>query len=482
MATILTNFFQINGVISTDKTVLQNMNTLCKAAGCWMTYDISEGRWSVIINQPGSPVVTFDDSTIIGSINVSGTGVSELYNQGTIEFPHKDLRDQTDYIDLELPSEDRFPNELDNRLNISLDCVNDPIQAQYILNSELKQSRVDKVITFRTDYSYIGLKAGDLIAVTNSVYGYTAKVFRITKIEEDDGDTLTLSITAIEYDEDVYSTTGLIRKVREKKTGIVPKAANTALTAKDNEASLKLELTDTAKALGLSLFFVPATGFTGYSSGTYYLDSAGQKVQISASDVVIEWTFEDGEDLDIRCAVVSPNVGVSTVDDYVGYTGPSSNFVWPVGSTIGSGGTAYIEWGGDNTGTGTEAVRVDIDRLKTVFPSKRYFAIECRGNWYVQRGSKPVRLVATLYEGGTTTRQESPAGSGNSPFGFTNTGATRARVLSGVGVYVDSLAGGVGDPGDPGAITPGDLMGYFVFDTQTNQGQFLQQLPPQIVE
>lgn len=482
MATISVNGFKINGVISTDKTVMQNLNELCTACGAWMTYDIAEGKWSVIINSTGTSVASFDDSNIIGSINISGTGVNELYNQATIEFPHKDLRDQTDYIDLAIPTANRFANELDNRLNIRTDLVNDPVQAQYLANVELKQSRVDKVITFRTDYSKIALKAGDLIDVTSQQYAYTNKVFRITRVEESDDDVLGISITALEYDSDVYSTSGLTREVREKKTGIIPKATNTAIAALDNQASLKLELTDTAKALGLSLFFVPATGFSGFNSGTYYLDSAGQKVSIAASDVVIEWTFEDGSDLDIRCAVVSPNTGVTTVDDYVGYTGTgASNYVWPVGSTTGSSGTAYIEWGGDNQGTGTETVRVDIDRLRTVFPSKRYFAIECRGNWYVSRGSKPVRLVATLYEGGTTTRQESPLGSGNSPFGFTNTGATRARVLSGVGVYVDSQAGG-GVGIEPGAVTPGDLMGYFVFDSQTNQGQFLQQLPPQIVE
>jgi len=234
MSTIGT-LFEINGVISTDKSVMQNINTLCTSAGAWMTYDIAEGRWSVVINRAGSSVSSFNDSNIIGGINISGTGVNELYNSATIEYPHKDLRDQTDYIDLEIPAGDRFPYELDNRLNIKLDCINNPVTAQYLASVELKQSRIDKVIQFRTDYSKIGLKAGDIIDVTNSVYGYTAKKFRITKVEEEDTEGLAISITALEYDENVYSTDGLIRKIREKKTGIIPKDNNDNLGDKDRE-------------------------------------------------------------------------------------------------------------------------------------------------------------------------------------------------------------------------------------------------------
>lgn len=248
MASIFSGF-TINGVISTDKTVMQNLNELCTACGAWMTYDIADGKWSVIINSTGSSIASFDDSNIIGSINVSGTGVNELYNQATIEFPHKDLRDQTDYIDLAIPTADRFANELDNRINIRTDLVNDPVQAQYLATVELKQSRVDKVITFRTDYSKIGLKAGDLIDVTSEQYSYTNKVFRITRVEESDDDVLGISITALEYDANVYSTAGLTREVREKKTGIIPKATNTAVANSEN-ASLTVNLTSSLNNVG----------------------------------------------------------------------------------------------------------------------------------------------------------------------------------------------------------------------------------------
>jgi hypothetical protein len=224
---------KINGVVSTDKTVLQNLNDLCSASGCWLTYDIADGKWSVIINKPGTSVASFSNSNIIGNIDVSGTGVTELYNAVSVEFPHQDLRDTKDYVDLEIPSIQRFPNEITNTLNIQYDNINDPIHAQYLANVELKQSRVDKVIEFRTDYSYIGLKAGDLIDVTSEMYGFTSKVFRIIKVAEDDTDGIQISITALEYDTDVYNVGSLTRLDRNKKTGIILKSKNPAVQASE---------------------------------------------------------------------------------------------------------------------------------------------------------------------------------------------------------------------------------------------------------
>jgi len=131
MTTIVPGLFNINGVIDTNNSVLQNIQLIAEAAGSWVTYDINEGQWAVVINRPGTSQASFNDSNIIGSINVYGSGINELYNAVSIEFPHKDLRDQTDYIDLEIPDSERLPNELDNRLNLSNSLIND----QYRLNT-----------------------------------------------------------------------------------------------------------------------------------------------------------------------------------------------------------------------------------------------------------------------------------------------------------------------------------------------------------
>lgn len=265
MPSILTSPFSINGVISTDKTVVQNMNTICDAAGAWMTYDITQGKWSVIINRAGTSVASFNDSNILGAINVSGTGVTELYNSAVITHPHKDLRDATDSITLTVSDSVRFENEIDNTISIETDLVNDPVQAQYLASVELKQSRVDKVIEFRTDFSKLGLKAGDLIDITSSVYGYEAKMFRITKVtEQDSDDVLTISITALEYDANVYDAASgltistLTRQEKTKANGITPITSNTSVIAKNNAGTASGLTNFFSNPLALGALGIPA--------------------------------------------------------------------------------------------------------------------------------------------------------------------------------------------------------------------------------
>jgi len=219
----LADRYQINGLLDTAKKVMENIERITSASASWLKYDIHEGKWGVVINRSGTSTASFDDSNIIGSVEVSGTGLKELYNSVKVEFPHRDLRDSADFVTVEIQSADRNANEEDNTLQLIYDIINEPVQAQLLGLIELKQSRVNLVASFETDYTYINLKAGDLIELTNERFGFTNKVFRIITITEAQGDdgALTMKITALEYDADVYSTTDLSRFVRSDSNGII---------------------------------------------------------------------------------------------------------------------------------------------------------------------------------------------------------------------------------------------------------------------
>lgn len=448
MSTIIPKIFSINGVIDTAKSVKSNLDIIARACGSWLTFDVTSGKWSVVINQSGESQYSFNNSNIIGSITVSGTGVSELYNAVQLQFPHEDLLDRTDYITFTIPENDLYPNETTNTLNVQYDCINNPTQAELLARRELKQSRVDKIIQFRTDYSKLGVKAGDIIDVTAEMYGYTNKKFRVLNVTEEDQDdhTLIISITAFEYDENVYSSDGLTREERKFENGIIGKCANQTVRNSDAEANSGIDLGALAAANGLLLLLNQATG-------RYTLTQGGAPAYLNASSAVISWTFQDGMDLDIRCRVYSPFLGQGSIDDYLGWTGASSTSKWP------ATGTPVLIWGGDNTGLGNEAVAVNVQQLKNLFPTQQYFVIECRGNWYGSPGTRPVKLNATIWEGGTVTQ---------SGFTFVNSGYTKARTAPGVEVYVDSFTQ------DPTAL--GDLMGYLVIDVREQKCQFINDI------
>ena len=235
-AETLADRYQINGLIDTKNPVLQNAEAILNATASWLSYDAHEGKWGIVINKADTSVASFNDTNILGNIALSGTGLQDLYNSVKVQFPHRELRDSADFYNIAVPTSSipadwtpfsRNTNEETNVLEITYDIINEPIQAQMLGLIELKQSRIDKIIQFETDFSYYNLKAGDIIDITNSRFGFSAKTFRIMSITEvqEDGGALLMNITALEYDVNVYSIADLYRFTRSDIDGIQPLGA-----------------------------------------------------------------------------------------------------------------------------------------------------------------------------------------------------------------------------------------------------------------
>lgn len=112
-----------------------------------------------------------------------------------------------------------------------------------------------------------------------------------------------------------------------------------------------------------------------------------------ADYIVLSYEFIDGEDLDTRTGIITPNVGqvTSTYRNYLGYDGESQ---WPTASA-----TPYLIWGEDNQGLGFESVLVDLNQFKLAYPSETEIVIDCRAHWYSTIGNLPVKISAVLYKG-----------------------------------------------------------------------------------
>ena len=229
---------QINGAIDTSQTVLSNINAIATNSQSWVTWDTTIAKWRIIANAPAATntAYTFDDTTIIGGISVTGTPLEKMYNAAEITFNNDELRDDIDSLGIRLPEDQRYPNESENAVNLNYTLINNPIHAQLLGSIELLQSRLDKIITFTTDFSSSGLTAGEVIRVNAPIYGYSNKLFRVTTIEESDEDDggILFRITAIEYNSSVYSST-LQRDQRTKATDIIPFELNNCVQQSINE-------------------------------------------------------------------------------------------------------------------------------------------------------------------------------------------------------------------------------------------------------
>ena len=176
--------YRINGVLDAGQTVLSNLDRIMSSCDSWMTYNAALGQWSVVINKAETAAYAFTDNNIIGDIRVSATDITSSINQVEARFPFKENRDQAAFVNLETPVGLLYPNEPVNKYSITYDLVNDSVQAQYLANRLLEQAREDLIVSFSTTYYGIQVDAGNVVSVTNADYGWSAKLFRVMKVNE----------------------------------------------------------------------------------------------------------------------------------------------------------------------------------------------------------------------------------------------------------------------------------------------------------
>jgi hypothetical protein len=123
-----------------------------------------------------------------------------------------------------------------------------------------------------------------------------------------------------------------------------------------------------------------------------------------ADYIVIEYTFLTGRDLDTRTRIALPAIG--------SYSG------WGFTDLVPN----LLEWGGDNTGTGTEASLLKVANFRSQYPSVEDITIDCRAQWYNIVGSDPVGLKVSMYIGGTMVKDEDN-------YNWTNPTATSTQIL-----------------------------------------------------
>ena len=318
--------FEINGVIDTNNSVKQNIDSILQNGGAWLSYDVTEGQWRPIIKKAidaeftgsissttltvtafaegrieagqtlsgtgvtagttivsqvtpllsgetigqigrytvsasqtvGSTTMTtatsgllsFSDDNILTGITISSTRLDDLYNAYEVEFFDKNNRDQRAYTRDEL-STGLNPNEPDNAMRLSLEFTNNSVQADLIANMELRQSRDDLVIEFTASHYGVQAQAGDIIQVTNDIYGWAPKLFRVMRVKEQEGDEgqLTAQIQALEYNGDVYTVEPLTEFTTEANIGIIPvnsSGANANIQTPENDRVSVVETNNTA--------------------------------------------------------------------------------------------------------------------------------------------------------------------------------------------------------------------------------------------
>lgn len=129
-------------------------------------------------------------------------------------------------------------------------------------------------------------------------------------------------------------------------------------------------------------------------------------IQFDADYVLLTYEFTTGRDLDTRTVVLGNNIA-----------GTGQAVGWRQGSAV----LNYLTWGGDNTGLGKEAALINLQNIRNTYPGVTDLRIDCRAHWFGSVGTTPVKMLATMFKGGTMV---------TSGFTWTNPTATSTANLA----------------------------------------------------
>ncbi len=218
--------FKFNGVIDTNRSIMDNLQDMASCCDCLIKYNEITAKWGVIVQKPTYTVaMNLNNSNMVSAISISPIDLAGSYNIVECKFPDNSVQDSfnTATFDLaEIAPSLLFPNEPINKMSISLPLVNNDVQAQYIATRLLKSAREDLQLQVNINYVGIQLEAGDIVTVTNANYGWTAKPFRINKVVEqfsNDG-AIIAKLTLSEFNATVYDDVSITQFQPAPNTGI----------------------------------------------------------------------------------------------------------------------------------------------------------------------------------------------------------------------------------------------------------------------
>jgi hypothetical protein len=218
--------FKFDGALSTDLTVMDNIQAMASCCDCLVRYNEITANWGVIVQSATYTVaMAIDDSRMVSAIQISPIDLSASYNIIEVKFPDGNNQDSfnTALYNLSVINPSLlYPNEPINKQTVNLGLINNSVRAQYIANRLLEAAREDLQIKVNINYSGLQLEAGDIVTVTNANYGWVAKLFRIAQVVEQYGSdgSITANLTLMEFNPAVFDDANVTQFTPSPNSGI----------------------------------------------------------------------------------------------------------------------------------------------------------------------------------------------------------------------------------------------------------------------
>lgn len=200
--------YAINGVVRLDRTpsdILGDMMTACAGTLFW-----GQGNWQLKVGEYTSPVKTLTLDDFRSGISLE-TKHSRRDNfnivRGTFIDASTDFI-QTDYPEIRSSTFIANDNSIESALDLSLPFTTSSAMAQRLAKMTLFRAREEMTLTADFGLNAFNVQVGDIIGITNSRYGFSAKDFEVVgwKFKNDsDGGELAVSLTLRETSSSAFS-------------------------------------------------------------------------------------------------------------------------------------------------------------------------------------------------------------------------------------------------------------------------------------
>jgi len=207
------NIFDCNSAIDTSRTIIDNLRDMIK--GCRGYIPFSQGKYSLVIETTGTATVSLTEDDIIGGYTLAIPQKNERYNRVICSFINPDRNYQVDEVqfppinDSGLPSADQHATMktadggflLEGRFQFP--TLTSQYQAEEMAEVILRRSREALGLSLNVAFKGYELNIGDIVNITHSSLGFSAKPFRVLGITFNNDYTVGLSL--VEHQDSHYT-------------------------------------------------------------------------------------------------------------------------------------------------------------------------------------------------------------------------------------------------------------------------------------